>query len=106
MRFQGTVLDLAIDFLGHLGREHMHRPPRRIFGLVVIKAHRRDNIDDAERHIAHDGAGQLAARHEGLDQYLVAIECRCSMSPAGGALAPACTIITPTLEPSSTGLIT
>src|SRR5579883_3214915 len=41
----------------------MFRSARRVFGLIIVKSHRRHDLDDAERLLTYDRAGQLLTRN-------------------------------------------
>ena len=51
----------------------MFRSARRVFGLVVVELEIGDDLDHAERLIAHDGAGQLLAGNVAFDDQALAI---------------------------------
>ncbi len=50
----------------------MLRAAGRVFGFVVVELGVGDDLDDAERLVAHHRAGQFLAGDEGLDQHALA----------------------------------
>ena len=60
-----------------------------VFRLVVVELGRRHDIDDIERPVAQDGAGQFLAGDVALDQNLVRrMPNRRDRAPAADADAP------------------
>ncbi len=70
MSAQCVVLTQIENLDRHIGGDHMTRSAGFVLGIVVIPPIR-DDVGHPERPVAHDGCGQLAARHIGLDHHVV-----------------------------------
>jgi len=82
------------------------RSAGRVFGLIIVKSHRRHDLDHSQRLLAHHGAGQFLAGMYFSDKNAFPKGPVFAMSSCGGWAWSAERQKTPTLDPSAIGLIT
>src|SRR5260370_24845101 len=73
MREQSQSSDLLVNIWFKRRWKKMFRASGSVFCLVIIELHRRHNLDDAQRVVAHDRTGQFFAGDVALAQQALAI---------------------------------
>src|SRR5260370_28047660 len=73
MREQSQSSDLLVNIWFKRRWKKMFRASGSVFCLVIIELHRRHNLDDAQRVVAHDRTGQFLAGDVALAQQALAI---------------------------------
>src|SRR6266436_9932049 len=73
MREQSQSSDLLVNIWFKWRWKKMFRASGSVFCLVIIELHRRHNLDDAQRVVAHDRTRQFLAGDVALAQQALAI---------------------------------
>src|SRR5258707_1559357 len=84
MRKQSQSSDLLVNIWFKRRWKKMFRASGSVFCLVIIELHRRHNLDDAQRVVAHDRTGQFLAGDVALAQQALAIRPIVAGQPLGG----------------------